>query len=62
MTTVQVLCARARAMVRRLGGQDGATAVEYAIMLMLIAMAVFAAVQFLGQSTSSSFGSMSFTP
>jgi len=49
-------------MVRRLGGQDGATAVEYAIMLMLIAMAVFAAVQFLGQSTSSSFGSMSFTP
>jgi Flp pilus assembly pilin Flp len=53
---------RVLATLRRLGGQDGATAVEYALMLALIAMAVVAAVQFLGQSTASGFSSMSFSP
>ncbi|HLB39845.1 MAG TPA: Flp family type IVb pilin [Actinomycetota bacterium] len=53
---------RAHALFRRLGGQDGATAVEYALMLALIAMAVFVAVQFLGQQTNSGFSSMSFSP
>jgi Flp pilus assembly pilin Flp len=35
--------------------EEGATAVEYALMLALIAMAIFAAVLFLGESTNSSF-------
>ena len=38
----------------------GATAVEYALMLALIAMVVVAAVAFLGQSTNSSFESVEF--
>ena len=62
MNVVARLRARAHAAFRRLGGQDGATAVEYALMLFLIAMAVFVAVQFLGQSTSNAFSSMSFSP
>ncbi|MFI5055519.1 MAG: Flp family type IVb pilin [Actinomycetota bacterium] len=53
---------RVLATLRRLGGQDGATAIEYALMVALIAMAVFVAVQFLGQSTASGFSSMSFSP
>ena len=35
--------------------EEGATAVEYALMLALIAMAIFAAVLFLGESTNSQF-------
>jgi pilus assembly protein Flp/PilA len=35
--------------------EDGATAVEYALMLALIAMVIVAAVTYLGQSTSSQF-------
>jgi len=35
--------------------EDGPTAVEYAVMLALIIMVCFAAVQFLGQQTSTSF-------
>ena len=54
--------ARVIAMLRRLGGQDGATAIEYALMAMLIAMVVILAVQFLGQSTANNFSSMSFSP
>ena len=38
----------------------GATAVEYALMLALIAMVVVAAVAFLGQATNSSFESVEF--
>jgi len=34
---------------------DGATAVEYALMIALIALVVVAAVTFLGQQTSSKF-------
>lgn len=49
--------------VRALLGDDrGATAIEYALMLALIAMVVFVAVQFLGQSTSHAFNSVSFSP
>ncbi len=59
---VQYLVARAHAVIRRLGGQDGATAVEYALMLALIFMAVIVAVQFLGEQTNSGFSSMSFSP
>lgn len=56
------LRSRVRAAVARLGGQEGATAVEYALMLALIAMAIFVAVQFLGLSTNNAFGSVSFSP
>ena len=62
MTTMRQVSGRVLALLRRLGGQDGATAIEYALMAMLIAMVVFAAVQFLGQQTNSGFSSMSFSP
>jgi Flp pilus assembly pilin Flp len=62
VTAVRRFRVRIAGVVRRLGGQDGATAVEYALMLMLIAMVVFVAVQFLGRSTSQAFNSMSFSP
>lgn len=39
----------------RLSREDGATAVEYALMIALIALVVLAAVTFLGQQTNSSF-------
>ncbi len=48
--------------IDRLVGEDGATAVEYALMLALIFMAVFFAVTLLGQNTSSSFGGVEFDP
>lgn len=38
-----------------LNSQDGATAVEYALMVALIAMAVILAVTFLGQATNETF-------
>jgi Flp pilus assembly pilin Flp len=41
---------------------SGATAVEYALMLALIAMVVFGGVLLLGHSTNNSFNSFSFTP
>ena len=56
------LYVRVRVWLDRLEDQGGATAVEYALMLFLIAMVVFAAVQFLGRSTSNAFNSMTFTP
>lgn len=56
------LYVRIRVWLDRLEDQVGATAVEYALMLFLIAMVVFAAVQFLGRSTSNAFNSMTFTP
>ena len=59
---MQRVRARLRAVTALLGDERGATAVEYALMLALIAMVVFVAVQFLGQSTSSAFNSMSFSP
>ncbi len=40
---------------RRLREQRGATAVEYALMLALIAAVIVAAVALLGQSTSGAF-------
>jgi Flp pilus assembly pilin Flp len=62
VTTVTALYVHVRAWFDRLEDQVGATAVEYALMLFLIAMVVFAAVQFLGRSTSNAFSSMTFTP
>ena len=59
---MQRVRARLSAVTALLGDERGATAVEYALMLALIAMVVFAAVQFLGQSTSSAFNSVSFSP
>ena len=53
---------RLRVVMALLGDERGATAIEYALMAALIAMVVFVAVQFLGQSTSSAFNSMSFSP
>ena len=51
-----------RDMLALLGDDRGATAIEYALMLALIAMVVLVAVQFFGQSTSHAFNSVSFSP
>lgn len=59
---VQRVRARIRDLLALLGDDHGATAIEYALMLALIAMVVFVAVQFLGQGTSNAFNSMSFSP
>jgi len=59
---VQRVRARLRGLLALLGDDRGATAIEYALMLALIAMVVFVAVQFLGQSTSHAFNSVSFSP
>jgi pilus assembly protein Flp/PilA len=39
----------------RLSREEGATAVEYALMIALIALVVLVAVTFLGQQTNSTF-------
>lgn len=39
----------------RLRSEDGATAVEYALMVALIAMVIIVAVTFLGQATNQTF-------
>jgi pilus assembly protein Flp/PilA len=54
------LC-RVHLAVSRLQDQEGATAVEYALMLALIAMVIVGAVAFLGRSTSNAFTSMTFS-
>jgi len=60
---VRKLFARAQVWwLQGLGSDDGATAVEYALMLALIAMVVFGAVAFLGQQTNDRFASFSFGP
>jgi pilus assembly protein Flp/PilA len=41
--------------------EDGATAVEYALMLALIALVIVAAVAYLGQSTSNQFANSTLT-
>lgn len=41
--------------VQRLSSEDGATAIEYALMVALIAMVVIASVMFLGQTTDQTF-------
>lgn len=46
------LIARALA---RLRSEDGATAIEYALMVALIAMVIIVAVTFLGQATSQTY-------
>ena len=51
MTMIQNALERIR---RFLGSEDGPTAVEYAVMLMLIFLAVLSAVQLLGGMTSDS--------
>jgi pilus assembly protein Flp/PilA len=45
----------------RVASQEGATAVEYALMLALIAMVVIAAVTLLGQNTSSAYSNSALT-
>jgi Flp pilus assembly pilin Flp len=52
---------RGRAWVGRLLADDGATAVEYALMLALIALVIVAAVAYLGQSTSNQFANSTLT-
>ena len=42
-------------MHRWLSSEDGATAVEYALMVALIAMVIIGAVTFLGSSTNQTF-------
>jgi pilus assembly protein Flp/PilA len=59
---VQRVRACFRGLLALLGDDRGATAIEYALMLALIAMVVFVAVQYLGQSTSNAFNSVSFSP
>jgi Flp pilus assembly pilin Flp len=51
---------KARAWWDGLAGDDGATAVEYAIMLALIAMVIIGAVTILGQETNSAFERVEF--
>lgn len=53
---------RARAAIRRLGrpdrrhaGERGASVVEYALLIALIAVVLFSAVSFLGDTTDASF-------
>ena len=46
----------ALAVVRFLQAEDGTTAVEYAVMLALIILVVFGAVQTVGSTTNSTFG------
>ena len=48
--------------LRRLEDQAGATAVEYALMVALIAMVIAIAVAFLGHSTSNVFADFRFSP
>lgn len=45
----------ARVVVQRLSSEDGATAIEYALMVALIAMVIIASVMFLGQTTNQTF-------
>ena len=40
---------------QRLSSEDGATAIEYALMVALIAMVIIVAVTFLGQATNQTF-------
>ena len=40
---------------QRLSSEDGATAIEYALMVALIAMVIIASVMFLGQTTDQTF-------
>lgn len=42
-------------LARRLGSEEGATAVEYALMVALIALVIVVAVTYLGQGTNSVF-------
>jgi pilus assembly protein Flp/PilA len=51
---------KARAWWDGLAGERGATAVEYAIMLALIAMVIVGAVTILGQETNSAFERVEF--
>ena len=46
-----------RRQTKRLDGDQGATMVEYCLMVSLIAMVCFLAVQFLGGETSSGYSS-----
>lgn len=46
------LYVRVMQLARRLGSEEGATAVEYALMIALIALVIVAAVAFLGQATN----------
>ena len=41
--------------VLRMSSEDGATAIEYALMVALIAMVIIASVMFLGQTTDQTF-------
>jgi len=45
----------------RIAEQDGATAVEYALMVALIAAVIIVAVQFLGHAASNTFNSVAET-
>ena len=40
---------------QRLSSEDGATAIEYALMVALIAMVIILSVMFLGQTTDQTF-------
>ena len=56
------LYVRARTWWDGLGEEDGATAIEYALMLALITAIIAGAVLFLGESTNSRFEEFSFDP
>ncbi|MCA9262404.1 MAG: Flp family type IVb pilin [Planctomycetales bacterium] len=48
-----------RKIIRFLEREDGPSAVEYAVMLMLVFLACIVVIQTIGQSVSDSFGSSS---
>jgi len=48
----------ARSLIRFLKGEDGPTAVEYAVMLALIVVVCIAAITALGQNANSVFGNV----
>ena len=59
---MQRFSVRARAWLDGLARERGATAIEYALMLALIAMVIVVAVAFLGESTNSTFSEFTFDP
>jgi pilus assembly protein Flp/PilA len=52
---MQRFIVRCRGWFAELGGDEGATAVEYALMVALIAMVIIGAVTLLGQNTNSAY-------
>jgi pilus assembly protein Flp/PilA len=53
-----MLCQFRKSLVRFLKSEDGPTAVEYAIMLALVILVCFVAIQVLGTNTNSAYNTI----